>query len=660
MTLKTLKTDGFVRSVLFLICVYLLALLFFSLFRLATFFGVDYHFPVNVAGDYALQSVAFIRGLRFDSVVSCHVLLLPLVALWVAGCVGRTPLWLRRTVVVYLVVVYALCFVVEAANIPYFSYFFKPINSSIFNWAEYVGTTAGMVVGETSYYLPIALGVLAIVGFALAVVRLMKVSFRNVDFVRTSFSWRRFSVTVLSGIVLVALCIFGIRGRTGVRPIKISAAYYCKDPFLNQLGINPVFNLMTSALDDMQRKSNSIHMMSDQRAIARTQALLNRKGIKGISPIARVVTRTGQPTRQNVVVIIMESMSANFMSTFGNKERLTPFLDSLYHQSMSFSNFYSSGVHTNQGLYSSLYSWPAMNKRNMMKGSVIPTYSGLPTVLKGCGYHTSFFMTHESQYDNMKAFFGINGFDDIYSQEDYPADKIVNCYGVPDDYLFSYALPVLDRQAKSGQPFFSVLLTISNHPPYVIPPTFHAHSAKVEQQIVEYSDWALRRFINAATARQWGSNTIFVLLGDHGRRVGTPECESPQSYNHIPLIIHGKGIKPQIVDNYGGQVDLAPTLLGLLNVGYVQNNFGVDLLREKRPYMYFTADNFIGVRDASHLFLFKPDIGQQFMYSIDGEKIHPATKDNAEFRRMRDYAFSMLQCAEVLTGKQLTLDHKRR
>ena len=170
--------------------------------------------------------------------------------------------------------------------------------------------------------------------------------------------------------------------------------------------------------------------------------------------------------RRNVVMVLMESMSASLMQRFGQSERLTPYLDSLYRESLSFANFYSAGNHTNHGLYATLYSFPSVMKRNAMKGSVIPTYSGLPTVLRDNGYDTMFFMTHESQYDNMNAFFRTNGYEEIYSQENYPADKVVNGFGVQDDYLFSYALPVLNRHAATGKPFFATLLTISNHPPY--------------------------------------------------------------------------------------------------------------------------------------------------------------------------------------------------
>ena len=654
--MKRLFAGRFIRSIGYLLSVHLVALLFFFGLRVALFIATDYDFPKEISEDYALQSVAFLRGLWFDNVIACYILLLPLAVFWIAGWFGYTARWLYRSSAFFFIFFYSLCFIISAANIPYFAYFFKPINSSIFNWFDYAGTTAGMVFGETSYYLPIALGLAAIAAFAYITLRLSRTFFllsRNAA--PPANRWKAAALTFVAGAALIGLCFFGIRGRRGYNPIKVSQAYYCNDAFLNQLGINPVFNLMTSAIDDNRKENRLLHLMAEDEAIARVQTLLGRKGMDGISPIAHRVEADSLPTRRNVVVILMESMSAHLMQTFGHETSLTPFLDSLWQQSLSFSHFYSSGIH-NHGMYSSLYSFPAMMKRNAMKGSVIPVYSGLPTVLKENGYHNMFFMTHESQYDNMNAFFRTNGFDDIYSQENYPADKVVNGFGVQDDFLFQYALPVLDRQAQSGQPFFSVLLTISNHPPYIIPPYFHPRSRTTEEQIVEYADWSIRNFMTEALKRPWADNTLFVLLGDHGKLVGTPECESPQSYNHIPLMIYGRDIAPRIVDAYGGQVDLAPTLLGLLGIGYVQNDFGVDLLKEKRPYMYFTADNLIGVRDSSRLFLYFPDTQQEIRYRTEGMTVQTA-EDDPVFRDMKQYGFAMLQCAEVLVQRQQTLNH---
>lgn len=653
--MKRFSIKRFGYYLLYLLSIHVVALLFFFVFRLTLFCSIDYQFPADIEGDVALKAVAFVRGLWFDNVIACYILLLPLVAVWITALFNYTAKWLFRSVAVYFILFYSLSFIIAAANIPYFEYFFKTINSSIYNWFGYGGTTAGMVFGESSYYFPIFLGILSIVLFGWGVFFLASYFYRRSETTISRISWKSRLAILPLGAVCVGLCLFGIRGRTGYNPIKVSQAYYCDDPFLNQLGVNPVFNLLTSTLDDNRKENRTLHLMSEQEALKQVQNYLQRKGVADISPIARKVEREGVPNRKNVVLIFMESMSANLMGSFGSDKKLTPYLDSLYRQSLSFERFYSSGIHTNHGIYSTLFSFPAIMKRNAMKGSVIPVYSGLPTVLKDNGYCNLFFMTHESQYDNMNAFLRTNGFDEVYAQENYPSEKVVNSFGVQDDFMYQYALPILNEKADTGEPFFTVLLSISNHPPYVIPPYFHPHSEKLEEQIVEYADWSIRQFMDAAEKQPWFDNTIFVFLGDHGKMVGTPECEMPQSYNHIPLMIYGKDIPPTVHNGFGGQIDVAPTLLGMLNMSYLQNNFGVNLLEEERPCMFFTADNLIGARDLTHLFIYSPDNQQEFKYKLENEKLHVAADDEG-FGLLKNYCFSMLQCTEQMVKEHKTID----
>ena len=659
-------------ALVYLLVVHVAALLMFTLFRAVLFVTSPYVLPADIAADAGLQAVAFVRGLWFDNVIACYIQLLPLAGLWVAAVAGYTARWMYRLTGAWFIGCYAVAFIVSAANIPYFAYFFKVINSSIFNWLGYAGTTAGMIVGESSYHFPIALGAAAIIGWSIFIVR----------WSNRAYSWSQCTgngnaegqipahgqtaqraTTLGIGALTIALCLFGIRGRTGYNPIKVSQAYYCEDPFLNQLGVNPVFNLLTSALDDARKENRRLQLMDSREAIGRVQQLLDRQGIDGISPIATEIIAPGSITERhpNVVFILMESMSAHLMQAYGHPRPLTPFLDSLYHEALVFDHICSAGIHTNHGMYATLYSFPAIMKRNAMKGSAIPVYSGLPTVLAENGYRNLFFMTHESQYDNMNAFFRTNGFDEIYAEENYPEEKIANHFGVQDDYLYEYALPILGSRAQSGQPFFCVLLSISNHPPYVVPPYFNPKSGKVEEQIVEYADWSIRQFMTAARKQPWFDNTIFVFLGDHGKLVGTtPETEMPESYNHVPLMIVGKGITPGHIDALGGQIDVAPTLLGMLGISYTQNNFGIDLLKEKRPCIFYTADNLIAARDTSRLYIHSPETGQEFRYAktADGKWLPSAADDR--FEALKQYVFPMLQAAEELVREGKTTDKPQK
>ena len=113
-----------------------------------------------------------------------------------------------------------------------------------------------------------------------------------------------------------------------------------------------------------------------------------------------------------------------------------------------------------------------------------------------------------------------------------------------------------------------------------------------------------------------------------------------------------------MAETYGQHhIVLAGLLLGMLGIGYTQNGFGVDLLREKRPCMFFTGDNLIGVRDSSRLYIYFPDSRQELCYRTDGFRMEKAAADSA-FLNLRHYGFSMLQCAETLVQRGQTLDHQ--
>lgn len=506
----------FTLSLLYLLIIHIVALLFFFLFRLVLFTSIDYQFPPDIQNNFLMQATAFIKGLWFDNVIACYILLLPLVILWITALCNYHSKWVFRFISIFFILFYSLSFIISAANIPYFSYFFKTINSSIYNWFGYGATTAGMVLGETSFYFPIFLGLISILLLSGSVLRLSSYFYHLINSKSTSISPINRLCIFAAGAVCIGLCLFGIRGRMGYNPIRVSQAYYCTDPFLNQLGVNPIFNLLTSTLDDNRKENRYLHLMPEQEAITNMQS--------------------------------------------------------------------------------------------------------------------------------------------IYAQENYPKDKVVNSFGVQDDFLYQYALPILNKRAEERQPFFTVLLSISNHPSYVIPDYFKPHSTKLEDQIVEYADWAIRQFMQEARKQPWFENTIFVLLGDHGKLVGSPDCEIPQSYNHVPLMIYGKGIKPEIRQEPGGQTDVAPTLLGLLNMSYTQNDFGINLLTEQRPYVYFSADNLIAATDTTHLYIYSPHDRQEFKYKKQGNALQLVTGEDSTFYVMKKYCFSTLQSAEYLVKEHKTVN----
>ena len=648
-----MKRNRFFKTVAFLLGIHACGLLVLSLFRLVQYVSLR----SMVGATDASASMAFVRGVWFDNVVACYLMVVPMAVVLACAALGCYRGWLRRAASAWFCVLYPVLFMASAANIPYFAYFFKNINSSIFDWFGYTGTTAGMVFQEKSYWFYIALFFVLTALFVAAMVAWRRHMDRIIGTEREHrTSWPQAALRLAATAALVGLCVFGIRGRTGYNPIKVSQAYYCDDPFLNQLGINPAFNLLTSVLDDRRSENAELHLMDYGEAVGKARRGLNITGrVDSLHVLRRQMAAADSSAMRplpNVVFILMESMSSAFLG-----RGLTPVLDSLSRRSLFFSNFYSAGIHTNHGMTATLYSFPALMKRNLMKGTVTPHRDGIPTVLKANGYHNLFFMTHEAQYDNMNAFFRTNGYDDIYAQEDYPREEVVNSFGVSDHFLFDFALDKLRQLPTTGAatggtqrhtPFMATILTISNHPPYIVPEWFHPRTKDPETQIVEYADWCIGDFLRKAAREPWYDNTLFVVQADHGKLVGEVDSELPQSYNHIPLMIFGRGIEPRTYDGLGMQVDVMPTLLGLLGLSYTYDGFGVDLLRESRPMVFYSADDQVVARDSSRYFIYTPKLQKSFCYECLPDGRLRESREDSAFSRLRDYVFSMIQTAEFV------------
>lgn len=598
---------------------------------------------------------ALLRGIWFDNVIASYISALPLVVICILGLFNKVNKITFSSFNVYYILIYTVVFAIGFADIPYFAYFFKHLNSSIFNWNEESSTTAKMIFEETSYYIYMGVFLLVAIAFGYLVFKLSK---RLLKLQQENIKGKEYFIYIPTCIILAILCMLGIRGRFGYNPIKTSQAYFCNNSFLNQLGINPSFYFLRDVIESSKTHHSIDNVISEKDAISYTQKFFGlNPAEEQKSPIARYIKAETPTKDMNVVVILMESMSADLLKVTENGKEITPFLNQLIKKSYYFDHFYSAGTHTNHGILATLYGLPALFDKNMMKNVTIPLCQGLPNTLQEQNYKTMFFMPHESQYDNMNAFLLENGFEEIYSQENYPPKMRKNSFGVADDFLLSYSLNKINEKAPTSSPFFATILTVSNHPPYIVPEKFEKVSTKPEFQIVAFADDAIRQFFADAEKQSWFKNTIFVLLGDHGKIVGTQTYEMPLSLNHIPLIIYSPAFTdmPTTVSNPGGQVDVFPTIMGLLDRSYMNNTFGVDMFKTKRPYMFFSSDNALGCIDEKYFYTynFKSKIDGLYEYSEN-------SSDNllSQFKQKADsmnlYSAAMFQTANYMLKHELT------
>ena len=298
--------------------------------------------------------------------------------------------------------------------------------------------------------------------------------------------------------------------------------------------------------------------------------------------IVRTIHNDSPEHKWNVVLISMESLSGDYLKYFGNEENITPYLDSLIPHSLFFSNFYASGTRTVRGLEAISMAIPPTPGQSIVRR---PNNEGLFTlggVLKNKGYEVNYIYGGNSFFDNMGYFFSNNGYK-VLDQGDIPKALVnhTTAWGIDDEAAFNFTLGQCDESYKKGKPFFNHIMTISNHRPYTFPDgridiLSASHKA---QGGVKYTDYAIHKFLTDAAKKPWFDNTVFVIVSDHCSR-SAGKTDLPVNRYRIPCFIYApKLIKPLIEQRLTSQIDLAPTLLGLLNVNYTSRFMGFDIYK---------------------------------------------------------------------------------
>jgi phosphoglycerol transferase MdoB-like AlkP superfamily enzyme len=601
----------------------------------------------------SLISQAFLMGWRFDTAVSGYILALPLVVLSLVSWFGWKSKKIYSVFSWYLIALYLISFLICSADIPYFNYFFSRITVAVLEWTDWLVFIFKMGIQEFRYFAYFFVFMFFAVMFTVFIRRLTNYVSSNLSLSGSESSRKYFFFNVLISLVTIGVLFVGIRGRIEEKsPLRVGTAYFSNYAFPNQLGLNPVFTFIRSYFDSRNPDNKELKLIDDYLAISNVCKYLKiDSSSHNYSPIARYVQTSGEPLNANIVLVIMESMSASKMKRYGNRDNLTPVLDSLANNSYCFDNIYTAGIHTCNGIFSTLFSYPALLHQHPMKKTVIPEYTGLPKVLSDNGYQTIFFTTHDEQFDNVSGFLHANNVKRIVSEKDYPAEKIMSTLGVTDDYMFEFSVPILTAMSRSNKPFFAAFMTSSDHGPYIIPKDifFVPRSKNITHRIIEYADWSIGKFLDLSSKHDWFNNTIFVFVADHGAVVGSDAYDMPLSYLHTPLIIYApKILKPKYFESFGGQIDIFPTVMGILNLSFINNTLGIDLVKEERPYIYFSADDRIGCLSKEFFYVYRTNgIESLYRYKTNETKNY-LTEYSFTVDSMRTYAFSMLQASQWL------------
>ncbi len=619
--------------------IYSLSVIIFGLFR-GTLYFLQRREVINdgisTAGDVFS---AFVWGLRYDLLITGFIVIPAFIVLVVYEFTLKKSF--IKIAFWWLFVVFGLTFMLTAADVVYYHKFYQHITIKSLEWFDRPAIVLGMIFQEPRYWF------MFVPFFIILFVFYHQLKKWFEKYQPDTLSIKKKILSILGLLILIFI---SIRGRVVHAPLRLEDAFTLHNNFLNELKFNPVFVFEKSYENYLKDRLHPLELMPANQAVKLVQKNFHIDRPVNQNPISRKVQFDTVPNRKNVVLVLMESMAAWKMAYFGNLENRTPFLDSLFKQSIAFTNMYSNGIHTYAGIYGVNYAYPEIFDKHPLKGASIKVYHGLPQVLKTHHYQTAFFIPHNKDFDNLGNFLSKNAYDRIYFEKDYPADSIRTIWGVDDHFLFNFALKKIDKMAESGQNFLATILTISDHGPFYIPDYIKGKNDRI--RATRFADWSIADFMHKASKRTWFKNTIFVFVADHGEGHNR-KYPVPLTYNHIPALLYYKDVKPMIINKIAGQIDLFPTLMHLLKLDYSNSTFGIDLFNEKRPYIYFNHDKIEGLIDQTHLLLIDKHKTIGLYHYKNGDLTDYKNREPEKRKEMEIYLKAHLQTAKHILDKDL-------
>lgn len=395
------------------------------------------------------------------------------------------------------------------------------------------------------------------------------------------------------GLVLFNITI--IRGGWQLTPINTSMAYFSKNPFENNLTTNPHWELFEDALEKDDDKANLYSFGLNTQSILKDNLENNNQ-----KPLEILNIDSSQ--KLNVVIILLESFTADIIEPLGGIKGVTPHFNDLVNQGLFFTNFYATGDRTDKGLLGVLSGFPSQAYTSVIRQSKKEKNLGsLVSDFNKNSYYTSFYYGGESEFFGMKSYFFDHQIDTIIDLKNFPSELNQSKWGVFDEYIFDRQLIT---QGKSPQPFFSTILTLSNHEPFDLPVKPHFPGLKESEKFKStayYVDSVLYQYFEKVKKQDWYKNTLFFVVADHGHRL--PLNLYPISDYHrfrIPFLILGEPLKRQFrgvkITDYGSQTDIRATInyLAQLN-GYSSDLFSQNLLiPNKNKTAFFDWDGGFG------------------------------------------------------------------
>ena len=510
------------------------------------------YFSSNLTGSHLLEMLS--GGLMFDTsaIMLTNSLYIVMMLLPVHQVVAK-PVYQKICRGVFLAV-NGLALAMNLCDAVYFQFTMRRTTTTIFDEFSNEGNLGSIFLTETfrHFYLLILFVLLM-----WCVYRLYRKS--TIVWLNGVRLWHYNVASFLSLLLIAPFAVAGIRGgfTTAVRPITISNAnQYVNHPTEAALVLNTPFSLYRTIGKAVFVVPN---YYSDEQEMT---AIYN--------PV-HVPNDTVPMTKKNVVVLIVESFGREYIGALN--------------KTLENGRYRGYGRKSIDGMPSILSSIPMFVEPFFLTPASMNHVDGIASLLAGEGYQTAFF--HGAQRGSMgfQAFARSTGFQDYYGREDYDADER---FGGDDDFDGMWAIwdePFLQYYAakisEMKEPFMTAVFTASSHHPFAIPEKYQKQFPEENLEIhkcIRYTDMAIGKFFETASREPWFKNTIFVLTSDHTNMSDHPEYQTDLGGFCSPIIIYEPGREPEVLDKIAQQIDILPTVMGMLHYQKPYFGFGIDLL----------------------------------------------------------------------------------
>ncbi len=470
-----------------------------------------------------------------------------------------------------------------------------------------------------SYPMPLLLGSIFIITVILFMFMYKKTNAFEDVFEDDSTYKERFIATVV--LLLIPLFAFAFLEKQTIANSSSPNRYN------QELSKNGLYSLFSAFRNNELDYYEFYKTEKNSEVLKRYRALVKTKNSTFVSAdlnnTLRSITNEGEAKNYNVMLVMIESLSASYMGIYGDNKNLTPHIDALTKKSLFFSHFFATGTRTVRGMEAVTMSVPPTPGRSIVKRPDNHHMFGMGWVFKDRGYDNKFIYAGHGYFDNMNDYFGHNGFQ-IVDRNNFEENEVTfaNVWGVCDEDLFNKSIQEADKSYADKKPFFSFIMTTSNHRPYTYPDgkiDIPSHTGRWGG--VKYTDYAIHASLAKAAKKPWFNDTLFVFVADHnGGSAGKNDL--PLYRYKIPLIIYAPAIvKAQNITKVSSQIDLAPTLLSMLHWDYKSKFYGKDILSDDfKPRALIGTYQKLGLYQNNTLTILTPDAGAK-TYKVKALKL---------------------------------------